>query len=356
MNQIIAWFRRCLSDPQVIFLILSLLLFFIGIMTIGGILAPVLASVVIAYLLDGVVQFMERHGVPRLAAVMLVFLLFVAALIFVVLALVPMLVRQGTQLLQQLPHMIEDGQNMLMALADRYPNLLTEEQLQQFLDTGVSEARGWRQQMLSHTLSVGIGLLTFMVYLVIMPILVFFMLKDKHRLIAWFQQYLPDSHGLTAQVWRDVDFQVANYVRGKLLELILVWVVSFIVFAAIGLDYAVLLGAVVGFSVLVPYIGGAVAVIPIGIVALFQFGWSMPTLYALAAYGIIHFIDGNILVPVMFAGVLDLHPIAIIVAILFFGGIWGMWGVFFAIPLATLVRAVLEAWPRQPADVEPPPL
>lgn len=153
-----------------------------------------------------------------------------------------------------------------------------------------------------------------------------------------------------------MDYQVTNYVRGKFLEIILVWIVSFIVFTAIGLDYAVLLGAVVGFLVLVPYIGGAVAVIPIGIVALFQFGWSMPTLYALAAYGIIHFIDGNILVPVMFAGVLDLHPIAIIVAILFFGGIWGMWGVFFAILLATLVRAVLEAWPRQRADVEVPPL
>ncbi len=356
MNLIIAWFRRYWSDPQVSFLILSLLLFFIGIMALGSILAPVLASVVIAYLLDGVVQFMERRRVPRLVAVMLVFLLFITALIFVVLALVPMLVRQGTQLVQQLPRMIEDGQNLLMALADRYPNLLTHDQLQQLLDSAVIEVKGWRQQVLSHTLSVGIGLLTFMVYLVIMPILVFFMLKDKHRIIAWFRQYIPDNHGLTAQVWRDVDFQVANYVRGKFLEIILVWVVSFIIFAAIGLDYAVLLGAVVGFSVLVPYIGGAVAVIPIGIVALFQFGWSMPTLYALAAYGIIHFIDGNILVPVMFAGVLDLHPIAIIVAILFFGGIWGMWGVFFAIPLATLVRAVLAAWPRQRSDVPMPPL
>lgn len=256
MNLIIAWFRRYLSDPQVIFLILSLLLFFSGIMALGSILAPVLASVVMAYLLDGVVQFMERRQVPHLMAV----------------------------------------------------------------------------------------------------ILVFFMLKDKYRIIAWFRQYIPDNHGLTAQVWHDVDYQVANYVRGKFLEIILVWIVSFIVFTAIGLDYAVLLGAVVGFLVLVPYIGGAVAVIPIGIVALFQFGWSMPTLYALAAYGIIHFIDGNILVPVMFAGVLDLHPIAIIVAILFFGGIWGMWGVFFAILLATLVRAVLEAWPRQRADVEVPPL
>ena len=78
----------------------------------------------------------------------------------------------------------------------------------------------------------------------------------------------------------------------------------------------------------------------------------MHTLYVISAYTVIQFLDGNVLVPVLFSEVVNLHPLAIIVAVLFFGGLWGMWGVFFAIPLATLIQAVINAWPRQkPAEV-----
>ena len=109
---------------------------------------------------------------------------------------------------------------------------------------------------------------------------------------------------------------------------------------------AILLAALVGVSVLVPYIGAAVVTVPIAIVAYFQFGWGTDFAIVLIVYGIIQALDGNVLVPLLFSEVVNLHPVAIIVAILVFGGIWGFWGVFFAIPLATLVQAILVAWPR----------
>ena len=101
-----------------------------------------------------------------------------------------------------------------------------------------------------------------------------------------------------------------------------------------------------GFSVLIPFVGAALVTIPVFIVAVIQFGWSWELGMVMGAYGIIQFIDGNLLVPLLFSEVVDLHPITIIVAVLAFGGIWGVWGVFFAIPLATLIKAIYRSWPR----------
>ena len=93
--------------------------------------------------------------------------------------------------------------------------------------------------------------------------------------------------------------------------------------------------------------GAAVVTIPIAFVAYFQWGFGAEFAYVMIAYVVIQFLDGNILVPLLFSEVVNLHPVAIIAAVLVFGGIWGIWGVFFAIPLATLINAVIKAWPNK---------
>jgi len=118
------------------------------------------------------------------------------------------------------------------------------------------------------------------------------------------------------------------------------------------LQYALLLAVLTGLSVLIPYIGAAAVTIPVALVALFQWGPTADFYYVLLAYGIIQALDGNLLAPLLFSEVVNLHPVAIIVAILVFGGLWGFWGVFFAIPLATLINAVLRAWPGVGSEAE----
>ncbi|MCG8433781.1 MAG: AI-2E family transporter, partial [Gammaproteobacteria bacterium] len=179
-----------------------------------------------------------------------------------------------------------------------------------------------------------------------MPLMVFFFLKDKREILGWFKHYVPENSGLAAKVWNDVDAQIGNYVRGKVWEILIVWAVTFIVFTFLNLQFAMLLAMLVGLSVIVPYVGATVVTIPIAIIGFYQWGWSYDLLYLLIAYAVIQTLDGNLLVLLLFSEVVNLHPVAIIVAVLFFGGIWGLWGVFFAIPLATLVQAVLNAWPR----------
>ena len=179
-----------------------------------------------------------------------------------------------------------------------------------------------------------------------MPLLVFFFLKDKQLILAWLSRYLPRQRGLTNRVWADVEVQIANYVRGKFIEVVIVWSVTYVTFAVMGLRYAMTLSLAVGLSVIIPYVGAVVVTLPIVLVAFFQWGFTPDFYYVVVAYLVIQALDGNVLVPLLFSEVVNLHPIAIIVAVLFFGGIWGLWGVFFAIPLATLVQALLVSWPR----------
>jgi len=347
MRLITDWFKRTFSDPQIVFLTLILVIGFAVILTMGNMLAPVIASAVIAYLLEGLVLVFEDRGVPRWLAATIVFLAFVLFLTLVLFGLLPLLSRQVTELVQQLPYMIASGQEAMMTLPERFPDVISPQQAQEILDGVRREIGSYGQQVLSVSVSSVVGVLTILVYLVLMPMLVFFFLKDKNVIMQWFGAFMPLERGLADRVWREVDRQIANYVRGKFWEIIIVWAASLLAFSFFGLQYAMLLSVVVGLSVVVPYVGATVATFPVVLVAWFQWGWGPDFIWVSVAYLVIQALDGNVLVPLLFGEVVDLHPIAIIVAILVFGGLWGFWGVFFAIPLATLVNAVLRAWPRR---------
>lgn len=156
---------------------------------------------------------------------------------------------------------------------------------------------------------------------------------------------LPNQRGVIMQVWQESTVQFANYVRGKALEIVIVGVVTYVAFKLMGLNYAALLAFLVGLSVVIPFIGAAIVTIPVAAIALFQWGWGNEFIWLMVVYGVIQALDGNVLVPLLFSEVVNLHPVIIISAVLFFGGLWGLWGVFFAIPLATLLKAVITAWP-----------
>jgi putative permease len=152
-------------------------------------------------------------------------------------------------------------------------------------------------------------------------------------------------------IWSEMDMQFANYVRGKAIEILIVGLASLLAFLILDLNYAALLALLVGLSVLIPYIGATVVTLPVLLVGYMQWGWGLDFFWLFIVYGAIQFVDGNLLVPLLFSEVVNLHPVSIIIAVLLFGGIWGFWGVFFAIPLATLVKAVYNAWPRKWSDI-----
>ena len=352
MQIISEWFRRLFTDPQAVILMVLLVVGTAVILLMGKMLAPVLAGLVIAYLLEGLVRRLQEQALPRLAAVIVVFTLFSAFVLFLLIGLMPLLSRQLTQLVQDLPTMILKGQELLLSLPVNYPRVISENQIIELIETAKTEIAGLGQNVLSWSLAAGLGFITLAIYLVLVPMLVFFFLKDKDSILGWFNEFLPHDYTLAKRVWHDVDLQMGNYVRGKFWEIIIIWSVTFVTFTYMDLQFAMLLGLMVGLSVIVPYIGAAVVTVPVAIVALFQWGTGPDFMWLMIAYLVIQALDGNVLVPLLFSEVVDLHPIAIIVAVLVFGGLWGFWGVFFAIPLATVVQAVLKAWPRRALESE----
>jgi len=313
-------------------------------------LAPLLAAVVIAYLLEGLVGVLEKTRLPRLIAVLVVyfaFLLFVALILF---GLLPLLSQQATQFVQQIPSMLNVGQDVLLKLPESYPEIISADQIAEIIVVIRTELTSWGQKLLSVSLASVMGLITILIYLILMPILIFFMMKDKESLVAWISRFAPSEHQLVGQVWSEVDRQIGNYVRGKFWEIVIVWFACVVTFSVLGLQYTMLLAVLVGLSVLIPFVGAAVVTIPIVFVAWFQWGFTGDFFVLVSAYLIIQALDGNLLVPMLFSEVNNLHPVAIIAAVLIFGGLWGVLGVFFAIPLATLVHAVINAWPRETED------
>ncbi len=347
------WFHQTFSDPQVLILTGVLLVALIGIVFVAEMIAPVIAAIVFAFLLDGLVVRLERLRVRKIIAIVLVFTGFILATMLILLGLLPILVGQAGQFVKQIPLMTLELQEHLLQLPQQYPDLVSEAQVRSFMSQIGGSALDLFSSLPSLAGASVVTLLTAVVYIILVLLLVFFMMKDKDKITNWVIGFLPRERDLTTTVWSEVNVQVANYVRGKFWEILIVGVVTYVVFTILGVDFAILLAVMTGFSVLIPFVGAAVVSVPVAIVAFMQWGPTWDFGYVVIAYAIIQALDGNLLAPILFSEVVDLHPIAIIVAILIFGGLWGFWGVFFAIPLATVVQAVLKAWPRTSAWRKP---
>ncbi|WP_339548040.1 AI-2E family transporter [Pseudomonas sp. RA_35y_Pfl2_P32] len=349
------WIQRYFSDEEAVVLAVLLVLAFTAVLTLGGMLAPVLAGMVLAYLMQGLVSTLERLRLrlPGGVAVGLVFALFMGVLLVFIVVVVPLLWHQLITLFNELPGMLAKWQSLLLLLPERYPHLVSDEQVLRAIEVARSEIGKFGQWALTFSLSSLPLLINIMIYLVLVPILVFFFLKDRAMIGRWVRGYLPRERALITRVGQEMNRQIANYIRGKVMEMAICGGVTYIGFVAMGLNYSALLALLVGVSVVVPYVGAVVVTVPVMLIALFQWGWSDQFIYLMAVYGIIQTLDGNVLVPLLFSEAVNLHPVAIICAVLLFGGLWGFWGVFFAIPLATLFKAVLDAWPRKEPVVAP---
>ena len=345
------WYKKHFSDPQVVILALVILSGIAIILFLGDVLAPVLAGIVIAYVLEGLVKKICRPGIPRPVSVIISFSLFIMTILLLLFGLVPLVSKQLSQLITNLPDMLNKAQQLVMTLPEKYP-MLAAGNLKEMMASFNAELVNLGQTLLSVSLASVIDVFTLMVFLVVVPLLVFFLLKDKQKIMDWMQRFLPEGQGLAYKVWRDVDVKMGNYIRGKLLEILIVGVATYIPLAVMGLNYAATLSLFVGLSVIIPYVGAVAVTIPVALVAWFQWGASNEFMTLMVFYLVVQFLDGNILVPLLFSEVVDMHPAAIIIAVLVFGGLWGVWGVFFAIPLATLIQSVLNSWPSmQPQEV-----
>lgn len=343
--------KRYFSDEEAVVFLLLLIVSIAALAFLGNILAPVFIAVVLAFLLQGVVLKVERLGLSHLSSVLVVFISFSALCVAFIGVMVPVIWRQAGRFINDVPRMLSDFESFVVELAAEHPEYIRQESINEALNSLTSELASFGQWLLSFSLSSIPSILSLLIYFVLVPLVMFFLMKDQKQIMSWFTGWLPSERTMMSSIAREMNDQIANYIRGKFIEMVVVGVVTYAVFFIMGLRYAELLALLVGLSVLIPFIGAVVVTVPVVMVAFYQFGTSSDFTYLLVAYLVVQALDGNVLVPLLFSEAVNLHPLAIIIAVLFFGGLWGFWGIFFAIPLATLVKAIINAWPNHKETV-----
>jgi len=280
------------------------LIVFIG---FGFVLMPVLAGIMIAYLLEGAVQGLQRMGIPRILAVVLIFILFLTGLILILVGIIPKLSLQISDFLEHIPDYMIRIRSGLDIIPEQYPEFISQGQFDYFMNEISVQLNKVVKQAALRSLSGLMDFIGSVVYVFLVPVLVFFFMKDKESILLWALRFLPKNRPLVDQIGRVVNIQLSNYIRGKAIEM----------------------------------------TFPVMMAGFLQFGLSSKLMWLTIVYILLQQLDGNVLVPILFSRVNNLHPVAIITAVLVFGGIWGFWGVFFAIPLATIIQAVIQAWPKE---------
>jgi len=341
MRPVFDWLKYHFEDTELMMLFAFLVVMFVLLGLFGSILAPALVAIALAYVLDGVVELLMNCKVPRILAIVIVGIGALLAVMFTLLAVIPVLSDQIGLLISKIPQYVQLLKDTVHDLQEQYPTGLNADYLQQAIAAGADKVQEWGGFILSKSLSSIPNVIALGVYTVLVPVLVFFLLKDKQRIIDWGQQFLPSSRSLLKRVWGELDVQIGNYIRGRFWESSMIGFVMWVVYMMMGNQYALLLAVLTGVSVWIPFVGAAVVAIPVLLLSYFQWGWSDMAMYSVLAYAIIQLIDANIVIPWLFSEIVNLHPIAIIVAVLVFGSFWGFVGVFFAIPLAALVQSVL---------------
>jgi putative permease len=347
LQTIRSWMGRTFADPGATGLFFTIILCLLIVEFFGHILTPVLISIAIAYMLSGLIDLLMRKGCPKGLAVGVVYILFLALLIWLVAGLLPMLIKQLTNMLNELPEAFVQFKAWIQGLSQTYPKLIGPSfanNLSAFLQSQIGNAG---HAILSFSYKSLGSIVTVCLYVLLVPLMVFFFLKDKKELLNTVGEVLPKNRSVLMKVSADVNHKIGQYIRGRVIEIIIVSIVAITTFLCFGMQYAVLLGVIVGLSVIIPYVGAVLAAFPVAIISLVQWGFSWHFVAVNIAYWVIIALDGNLLVPLLFAGVLDLSPTAIILSVLIFGDIWGFWGIFLSIPLASVVKAIWTAWPRE---------
>ena len=347
------WYNTHLTDPNQV--ALALLILFITLITyiLLATVVPILVAIILAYMLEGMVKSVsERYKLQRTTAVLSIYISFLILSFMIIIILVPLMLNQITLFIKSLPSMLERGKDLLLSSGNSQFSLFSQSQISEILSVINSEITMLGSSIISFSLSSAGSLIETIVYIIIVPIIIFFLLYDKESINNWFKKFFPEKLDLSRKAYIELDLKLGNYIRCKLIEIIIVWIASTFFFAILGLNYSLLLGFLCGVSVIIPYVGAIGVTIPIMIVAFFQWGTSSDFWYIIIAHTLIQIIDGNVVVPLLFSDAVNLHPLAILISILFFGTVWGIWGVFFAIPLAVLFNTLLNIWPRVEVQYE----
>jgi len=343
-------FKKIFSNEETIIFSFSLLVFFIVISFFGSVLTPFIISIIVAYLLVGMQKKIQSYNISEKISLVITFSIFIVAGATLVIWLVPLLYTQLQAFVLDVPNLISNFRDFISELPSKFPDLVSSDQITIFFQAVSEEISALAQNIVKTSISSIQSAITVLLYIILFPILVYFFLFDRKNIIDGFLKVIPGRRKMFTSIWAEMDIQLSNYVRGKTIEIFIVGIAAAIIFSSLGLRYSALLSVLVGLSVIIPFVGAFLVTIPVVVVGLLQFGLGTQFTILISLYLLLQALDGNLLVPIIFSETLKLHPVIIILAVFIFGSMFGFWGVFFSIPIATFIKAVWNAWPSSLPD------
>ena len=336
-NKLLAYY----ADEQIIVLFLSIAFISLFIYFLGSYLLPFLIAIVFAFLLHDFVLWLGRFNLRPTICVTIVTLLFLSVIFLVLFWLTPVLWKQITAFIADWPRMFSDAVSWINEVQVTNPEYFQHFQVEDVLVLLREQVGQAGQRVITFIINGLPDIIVIVVYLVLVPLIMFFLLRDWIYITTVVRDNKFVKGKMLGNIMDRMDMPIAGYIKGKFIEILVMFTVSYGLFLYFDLRYSLLLALMVGVSVVIPYVGAFVATLPIMLVALFQFGIGNSFYYLMGAYIVLQILDGNVLVPLLFSETVDMHPVIIILSILLFGGFWGIAGVFFAIPLASLIRTII---------------
>lgn len=298
--------------------------------------APFLVAAFIAYLLEPVIGLLYKWNIPKGLAILIVYIVFFASVGTLCYQMYPALIRQLAELRDQLPELSEMYRELtakLYASTSFLPDAVHEQ-----LDQLLLRAETLMEEILGKWAGGFTKIFDLIIFLTIIPVLVFYFLKDYELLTSFFKKLIPNKfHKQAGIIVRATDESLGNYLRGQALVCLFVGIASYIVFSMLHLDYALLLAIIMCFTNLIPYFGPIIGAVPALLIAL-----SMSPkfiIYVLISVFAVQLIESNLLSPFIMGRSVRIHPVAILFALLLGGEAGGILGMIFAVPVLTIIQA-----------------
>lgn len=314
------------------------------------IIAPFLIAAFLAYLGDPFVKQLMQFKIPRTLAAILVFVVIMAAILLLVLFLVPLLSRQVTLFFTRLPSILAWFQQIALPWVSQHFNInlsLDPQSLKTIAAQHLQQAGGMAATVWTTLSHSGLALLGWLAKLLLIPIVTFYLLRDWDEVVQGIRQLIPRRiEPQTILLVRECDGVLSAFLRGQLSVMLALAIIYSIGLAIVGLDIALLLGVVAGALAIVPYLGIIVGVVVACITALVQFHDWLHPLYVCIVFAVGHLAESMVLTPWLIGGRIGLHPVAVIFAILAGGHLFGFTGVLLALPVAAIVMVLVRHMKR----------
>ena len=356
----LSWFFKWFLDNKAttVFLVTLLLglnifilskisfLFFPVIDFLSVVMLPVILSGLLFYLLNPLVDLMEKYKINRVLAISIIFIIIAILLIIGLAVAIPNLQRQVVIFAQNVPSYLEDADRVINDLVTKRLPDDFRPQLEQVLANFSTQATAWASNISSKAVNWVSALISgtsqVIVALIIMPFMLFYLLRDGKGLRDYITQFLPNKlREPVGKVLSEVNQQLSNYVRGQITVAVIVAIMFIILFKIIGLRYAVTLGITAGFLNLVPYLGSFLAMIPALVLGLIA--GPVMLLKVIIVFIVEQTIEGRFVSPLILGSQLNIHPITILFVLLTSGSMFGIWGVLLGIPIYASAKVVISA-------------